>query len=175
MTADVVRLGAVIVAAAILQVTLFASLDLLGGTPDVLLVALVAVAFARGATAGAVAGFAAGLVVDAATLDTLGVTSLLLLLVGYWTGRYAETSGRDGAHAPLVAVAAGTVGVTVVGYLLHFLLGERVSAHRAFVEALPPAVVLNLLVAVPLIALVRRGVGPAARPERAVEVQLLGQ
>lgn len=174
MTLDALRIAFVLAVAAILQVTLFASLDALGGTPDVLLVALVAVALLRGATTGAVAGFGAGLLVDAATLDTLGVSSLLLLFAGYWTGRYAETTGRDRARAPLLAVLVATVLVTLFGYVLHFLLGESVSAHRAFLEALVPSVALNLLVAVPVIALVGRAVGRGDRPERVQEVRLLG-
>ena len=52
-----------------------------------------------------VAGFAAGLVVDTANLGTLGLTSLLLTLAGYWIGRYGETTGRDRFHAPFLSVA----------------------------------------------------------------------
>ena len=55
---------------------------------------LVSVALLRGAVTGAVTGFFAGLIVDVATLGTLGLTALLLTLVGYWVGRYGETTGR---------------------------------------------------------------------------------
>ena len=91
--------------AALLQVTLVASLDVAGGTADVLLLSLLAIALLRGAVTGAVAGFFGGLLVDVMTLDTLGVSALLYALAGYWTGRYGETTGRDRAHAPLLAVA----------------------------------------------------------------------
>ena len=96
---------------AILQVSAFSSVGIGGGGPDVLLVTLVSIALLRGAVTGAVAGFAAGLIVDVATLGTLGVTSLLLTLAGYWAGRYGETTGRSRAHAPLVATVAATVFV----------------------------------------------------------------
>ena len=78
---------------------------ILGATPDILLVTLVAVALVRGATTGAVAGFFGGLVIDIALLDTLGVTSLLLTLVGYWTGRYGETA-PSGAAMPRTSRSA---------------------------------------------------------------------
>ena len=77
--------------------------------PDLLLVTLVAVALLRGSVAGAVGGFFAGLVIDTATLGTLGLTSLVLTLAGYWIGRYGETTGRDRGHAPYLSVAVITV------------------------------------------------------------------
>ena len=79
------------------------------------------------------------------TLDTLGVSALLYALAGYWTGRYGETTGRDRAHAPLLAVVVFTVAIAFAGLGLHFLLGEEVSARRALFEALLPGVALNLL------------------------------
>ena len=74
--------------------------------PDLLLVTIVCVALAAGSVPGAAAGFAGGLLVDAMTLGTLGVTSIVLTLAGYWAGRYGETTGRGRRYAaPLAAFA----------------------------------------------------------------------
>src|ERR687897_2555802 len=127
---DHVAVAVFVFVAAVLQVTLFASLDVAGGTADVLLLSLLAIALLRGAVAGAVAGFFGGLLVDVMTLDTLGVSALLYALAGYWTGRYGETTGRDRAHAPLLAVLVVTILVAYAGLGLHALLGEEVSARR---------------------------------------------
>ena len=69
-------------------------------TASVVLVALLSVALLRGSVFGAVAGFATGLLIDTATLGTLGFTSLLLTVGGFWIGRYGETTARDRFHAP---------------------------------------------------------------------------
>ena len=53
-----------------------------------------------GAVIGAVTGFAAGLLLDVALLETLGVSSLVLLSVGYLAGRYRESFEIDSAFAP---------------------------------------------------------------------------
>jgi rod shape-determining protein MreD len=160
--------------ASILQVTIFSGVEILGGTPDVVLLTLVAIALLRGSIYGAAAGFAAGLLVDTANLGTLGVTSLLLTLAGYWIGRYGETTGRDRAHAPFVSVAVATVLVQFGALILYYMLGDPVSARRVLLEALPPKVALNLLLTLPVYALTRRLLALAAQPEGVTEVRLLG-
>jgi len=171
---DGLAVAGLVFVAALLQATLFASLDLFGGSPDVLVLVLIGIALLRGSITGALAGFGGGLLLDVLTLDTLGLTALLLSLAGYWTGRYGETTGRDRAHAPVVAVLVVTILVLVLGFLLHFLIGEEVSARRAFVEAMVAGVGLNLVLAAPVFAVCRALLRPRERDGRAVEVQLLG-
>jgi rod shape-determining protein MreD len=168
------KAAVLIFVAAILQVTIFSEINILGGYPDVLLLTLVAIALLRGSVYGAAAGFFAGLLVDTANLGTLGVTSLLLTIAGYWIGRYGETTGRDRGHAPFVSVAVATVLVQFGALMLHYLLGDAVSARRVLLEALPPKVALNLLLTLPVYALTRRLLALAAAPEGATEVRLLG-
>jgi rod shape-determining protein MreD len=166
--------AALVFVAALLQVTLFASLDVAGGVADVLLLTLLSIALLRGAVVGSIAGFFGGLLVDVLTLDTLGVTALLYALAGYWAGRYGETTGRDRSHAPLLTVLVATVALAYAGYGLHFLLGEELSARRALFETLLPALVLNLAVARPVYALCRSALGRATVSDRVSEVKLLG-
>ena len=168
------KVGALVFLAGILQVTIFSDIDILSGYPDVVLLTLVAIALLRGSIYGAGAGFAAGLLDDTANLATLGVTSLLLTLAGYWIGRYGETTGRDRAHAPFVSVAVATILVQFGALFLHYMLGDQVSARTVLVEALPPKVALNLLLTLPVYALVRRVLALGSQPETATEVRLLG-
>jgi rod shape-determining protein MreD len=171
--ADAAKAGALLFAAVVIQVSVLSSVELLDGRPDLVLVTLVAVALLRGAMFGAAGGFVAGLVLDTATLGTLGVSSLLLTLAGYWTGRYGETTGRDRGHAPFLSVACVTVLFAVASLVLHFMLGARPSARLVLVDALPPTVVLNLLFTAPVYALCRRLLGPQERVALG-EVRLLG-
>ena len=172
---DWAKLGVVVFLAAILQTSVFSTVSILGGTPDVLFVTLVVVSLLRGSVAGAAAGFFAGLLVDTATLGTLGFTSLLLTLVGYWVGRYGETTGRDRSHAPFLAVAVVTVLYAVGALTLHFMIGDPAPARHVLVETLFQGIALNLLVTIPIFALLRRVLRPADRAERIEGVRLLGQ
>jgi rod shape-determining protein MreD len=171
---DVAKAGTLVFVVAIMQVTIFNSIDVLGGTPDVLLVTLLCVALLRGSIAGAVAGFWAGLIVDTANLTTLGVTSLLLTIAGYWIGRYGETTGRDRAHAPYLSVGVVTIVYAVGALVVQFMLGEPVSGRAVLVDALLPGVLLNLALTAPVYAVVRRLLPPVSHLERSTEVSLLG-
>ena len=171
---DGVKAAALLFVAAIMQVSIFAQVHILGGVPDVLLVMLVAVALLRGAIVGAAGGFFAGLLVDTASLGRLGLTSLVLTVAGYWIGRYGETTGRDRAHAPYVSVAVATILVQFGALILHYLLGDPVSAKAVLIETLPPKVALNLLLTLPVYALTRRLLAVARPVETATEVRLLG-
>ncbi|MDX6465961.1 MAG: hypothetical protein QOI27_1001 [Gaiellaceae bacterium] len=169
---DTVKVVVLLFVAAILQVSIFAQVRILGGMPDVLLVMLVAVALLRGSLVGALGGFFAGLLVDTATLGQLGLTSLVLTIGGYWIGRYGETTGRDRFHAPFLSVAVVTVLYSLGLLLVHFVLGERAPAGT-MLRGLLPAIVLNLIFTAPVYALVRRLLRPLDR-ELSTEVQLLG-
>ncbi len=167
-----VRLALVVFVAAVLQVSVFSTIVIGGAAPNVLLVVLVAIALGRGAVAGAVSGFVAGLLVDVATLGTLGLSSLILTLVGHWVGRYGETTGRNRPHAPLAGAVAAAVFAGIGGYLLDALLGGPVAIGPVLLS-LPAAVLWSALLAYPVVALVRKTVGGADRVERAREVELV--
>ena len=173
---DGVKIAVLLFVAAVAQVSVFSQIDVFGAAPDLLLVTLVAISLLRGSVAGASSGFIAGLIVDTASLGTLGLTSLVLTLAGFWIGRYGETTGRDRAHAPylsiaIVTAAAGNYGVGLL--VVHFVLGESAPAGAVFASLLP-AVILNLIVTGPIYALVRRALRPLERVELSAEVQLLG-
>ncbi|HUF01420.1 MAG TPA: rod shape-determining protein MreD [Gaiellaceae bacterium] len=152
------RISVVVFLAALVQAVLVSSLVLGGGAPDVLLLVVVSVGLLRGSVPGAGAGFLGGLVVDLLTLDTLGLASLVLTLAGFWAGRYGETTARGRRLPPLVAAGAITILAAIFASGLRYLLGEVVVVQQALVSSLAPTVLLNLVLALPVYALVRSAV-----------------
>jgi rod shape-determining protein MreD len=172
IAADIAKVGAVMFVAALFQSSILGAFEIAGGTADLVLVTLAAVALLRGSIYGAGAGFFVGLVLDTANLATLGQTSFLLTIAGYWIGRYGETTGRDRSHAPLLSVAVITVLYALAALALHVVLGEPVDARRVILDALLPAILLNLILTIPVYALAKRILGP--REWKRAEVRLLG-
>ena len=173
MLADTAKIAGLVFVAALLQMGIFSSLEVAGGTADLVLVTLVAVAVLRGSLVGAGAGFFAGLLVDTPTLQMLGLTSLLLTLAGFWTGRYAETSGRDRLGVPVV-VAVATLLYALASLALHVVLGDPVSARYVLFDALVPTIALNVLLALAVFRFCRATLPPLDRLGRVREVQLIG-
>jgi rod shape-determining protein MreD len=154
--ADAAKAGALLLFAALIQVSIASTLEVAEGHANVVLVLVVSLALLRGPIFGACAGFWAGLVLDVASLGTLGLTSLLLTLVGHFAGRFGEATSRSSAHPPLVAVALATVAFGFASGILNFMLGSTLSASDFFVAVLLPTLALNMLLSYPLYTLSRR-------------------
>lgn len=170
---DALKAAVLLFVAVLVQVSILGGWTPLGGSPDFLLVVLLSVALLRGSIFGAAAGFGAGLLIDVATLGTMGFTSLLLTVAGFWIGRYGETTARDRFHAPYLSVLAVTVLYAFGALALRFVLGDSVPAHEV-VAALPAGVLWNLVLTWPVYRLVRRLFPPTEITDRAYEVRLLG-
>lgn len=164
--ADAWKAVALLFVAALLQVSIVAPLEVARGHPDLVLVLVVAIALLRGPVVGAVGGFWAGLVVDVAALQTLGLSSLLLTVAGYGAGRFGDVTSRSSPHPPLVAVALATVAVVLGSAMLHFMLGLGASAGEVLGQVLLPTLALNLLLAYPVYRLSVRVFRPPAREPR---------
>lgn len=171
--AEGLRASAVLFVAAMLQVVIVSSLVVVGGAPDLLLVTVVVLGLLRGSVAGAVFGFAAGLIVDLLTLETLGVTSLVLTLAGFWAGRWIETTGRGRRLAPVIAVGVITLLSGAFAVLLGYMLEEEVAVRNALVTVLPPTLLANLVLAYPVYLVVRSAVHERDVLEPAPEVEVL--
>jgi len=167
---DAARLGGLLLVAALIQVSLVTPISVASGHPDVVLVFVVALALLRGPLTGSAAGFLAGLLLDVASFGSLGLSSLVLTLAGYWSGRFGEATTRTSPYPPLIAVAFATVWLTVGSALLHFMLGGDVPAGTLFGEVLLPTLALNLLIAYPLYRLTARLFPAQLRPSRKVPV-----
>ncbi|HEY4452616.1 MAG TPA: rod shape-determining protein MreD [Solirubrobacteraceae bacterium] len=109
-----------------------------------------------GSMLGAVAGFAIGLLVDLTLLQTLGLTSLVFTLIGFWCGRLRELRDPQAALTPLLVGCAASA-VSLVGYsLMEFMLGVDAPVSFELLRQIVLGIVVNTVVALPIWAIVRR-------------------
>jgi rod shape-determining protein MreD len=148
-------LTVVIQQAGISQISIF------GVSADLTPLVVMSVGLLAGSLMGAVMGFGTGLLVDLVLVQTLGVTSLLYIAIGYWSGRLREL--RDPAHG-LVPVALGAAATAVAGIgmaMIQFLLGVDSPVSLLLFQQLFITVLVNSLIALPVYAAVRRIIQPA--------------
>jgi rod shape-determining protein MreD len=169
---DGIKAAALLFVAALLQLSVITQYPPFR-TSSIVLVVLLSIALLRGSVFGAIAGFGVGLLLDVATLGTLGVTALLFTVAGFWIGRYGETTARDRFHAPYLSVAVVTVLFAFGQLVLQFVLGEAAPAGPVL-HGLPLGLLLNLILTLPVYALVRRLFPPLELGDRVREVRLLG-
>jgi rod shape-determining protein MreD len=152
----VVRLALLGIATVILQVSAVSQIELFGTNADLAPLVIAFVGLLAGSLPGACFGFAVGLFLDLALVQTVGLSSLLYVAVGYWSGRWRELRDPQGALVPL-AVGAVATAVATIGYsLMQFLLGIDAPVSFLLAREILATIVLNAVLALPVCALVRR-------------------
>ena len=147
---EIARLLALLIVAVLLQTAVAPNIRILGANPDFVLILTVSVGLLRGAEVGAGFGFVAGAVLAVALFEPTGIASFVLVLIGYFAGRYAETADLSHGFAPLVAVLAGSVVAGSLYVLAQFLLARDVPLEFVAGRVMLPTVILNTLLASPV-------------------------
>lgn len=153
------RIFAILLLAVVVQTTLAPFLTVLGTKPDVALVVIVCLAMMRGPVLGAIIGFSAGLLIDVALVQTLGISSFLFTLAGYFSGRYAEGVDLDSWFPPVITVFISSLVVQLLNSVIMFLLGVQASADFILLRVVLPSAFLNALLAAPVFIICRWSLG----------------
>jgi rod shape-determining protein MreD len=150
------RLIALGFVAVVVQIAAVSQITVFGVSADLSPLLVASVGLLAGSLPGAVFGFAVGLLVDLALVQTLGVTSLLFIAIGYWAGRLREL--RDPSHGLVpLAVGATAAAVSTIGYaLMQFLLGVQAPVSWLLLRQIVVLILVDTLLALPVYALVRR-------------------
>jgi rod shape-determining protein MreD len=147
-------------ATVVIQEAAVSQISIFGTSADLTPLVVMAVGLLTGSIPGAIMGFATGLLVDMMLVQTLGVTSLLYIVIGYWSGRLREL--RDPAHG-LVPMAVGAGSTAFAGFgmaIIQFLLGVDSPVSLLLVQQIVIAVLVNALISLPVYAAVRRVIEP---------------
>jgi rod shape-determining protein MreD len=156
----VTRIAVLLVLVVFFQIGVVSEVPLFGVVVDLSPLVVAFVGLLCGSTLGAMTGFAVGLLVDLALMQTLGVTSLILTLVGYWCGRLRELRDPQATLTPLLVGAAASAAATVGYSLMEFLLGVDAPVSLELLRQIVLGVAVNTVVALPMWVIVRRSLEP---------------
>jgi rod shape-determining protein MreD len=166
VAADAAVLVVALPLAVLLQLSLASDLSLVAGAPDLVLIAVCAVALARGPELGCAAGFAAGLALDVLAQHALGRDALVYCVAGYCLGAAGEKLRPPAPVRSLLLVALATVLVRIAEGGIAFMLGSDSALRRTLGVQLAAAPAASVLFAIPLLALLRLAFGVKAPPRR---------
>jgi rod shape-determining protein MreD len=154
------RIAVLVVVVVFFQIGVVSEVPVFGVAIDLSPLVVAFVGLLCGSTIGAATGFAVGLLVDLALVQTLGVTSLIFTLVGYWCGRLRELRDPQATLTPLLLGATASAAATVGYSLMEFLLGVDAPVSLQLLRQIVLGVVVNTIVALPMWAIVRRSLEP---------------
>jgi rod shape-determining protein MreD len=156
-----VRLGLLALVTVVIQEAAVSQISIFGISADLTVLVVMSVGLLAGSLSGAIMGFCTGLLVDMVLVQTLGVTSLLYIVIGFWAGRLREL--RDPSHG-LVPMAMGAAATAFAGLgmaVIQFLLGVESPVSWLLLQQIFITVLINALISLPVYAVVRRIVEPA--------------
>jgi rod shape-determining protein MreD len=159
---SLLRAGFLLLLAVILQLSAISQIGIFGGSADLVVLAVAAIAFYGGSISGSAAGFTAGFLLDLLTGATMGAASLVLAAVGYAVGRFGEVRGPGHGLVAVPAAAAATAAWLIAFGAVSLMLETGAQVSPLVLRDLVATVVLNALLAVPVFAVARRLLQPSS-------------
>ncbi|HEX7244991.1 MAG TPA: rod shape-determining protein MreD [Solirubrobacterales bacterium] len=157
----VARVAAIGLLGVLLQLSFFSRVELFHVSPDVLPALVACLGLLGGSMTGAVSGFGIGLFLDCLLVEALGISSLVLLGIGYLAGLFRE---RFEIHSSLVP-ALLCMGLTLLAELgfaaIQLLLGIDAPVSILVVRDLLLKSVYAFFLGWPTYLLLRRILRPA--------------
>lgn len=148
-----------------LQVALAIDGRVLGAVADLAVIVIVAIALRYGPAWGAAAGFAAGLVFDAALQLPLGSSSLVLTPIGWAVGAFGRSRRRVSLGMAVIVTGAAALAHALGDPAVEAAVQGQPIAWADLAVSAVAATMFTVLVAIALLPLMRRALGV---PERRV-------
>jgi rod shape-determining protein MreD len=155
------RVGLLLFVAVILQISVATQIGIAGGNLDLIPLVVAAIAVYAGSVSGAATGFAMGFLLDLATGQFMGISSLVLTAVGYGVGRFREV--RDPAHGllPIPVGALATFGWVTAFAAVSFMLDIGATVSPLVIRDMLLTTLIGGLAALPVFAACRRVIRPS--------------
>ncbi len=157
----VARIAAIGLLGVLLQLSFFSQVELFHVSPDILPALVVCLALLGGSLTGAVAGFSIGLFLDCLLVGALGVSSLVLLSVGYLAGLFRERFDIHGSLVPALLCMGLTLLAELGFAAIQLLLGIDAPVSLLIVRDMLLKSVYAFFLGWPIYLLMRRLLRPA--------------
>jgi rod shape-determining protein MreD len=155
------RIVAICLAGVLLQLSFFSRVELFHTSPDILPALVASLALLGGSMLGALSGFSIGFLVDCLLVEALGITSLVLLGIGYLAGLYRERFEVHGSLAPALLCMGLTLLAELGFAAIQLLLGVDAPVSSLVIRDMLLKSVYAFFLSWPIYLGVRRALRPA--------------
>ncbi len=165
----VIRITLIGLIGVLLQLSFFSQVTLFHVSPDILPALVVCLALLGGSLTGAVAGFSIGLFLDCLLVEALGVSSLVLLGIGYTAGLFRERFEIHSSLTPALLCMGLTLAAELGFAAIQVLLGIDAPVSVLVVRDMLLKSVYAFFLGWPIYLIIRRALRPALVEEPKVE------
>lgn len=144
----------IIIAAYLLQCTVFSSLELAGIKPNLLLIVTASFGFMRGSREGVLVGFVSGLLADIQFGDMIGFYALIYLLVGFINGMFQRLYFDEDIKLPLFLIAVSEFLYGIIVYFLTYLLRSDFNFLLYLNKIILPELIYTIVITLGLYPLI---------------------
>lgn len=139
-------LGIYILAAFLLETTVFKNTAVFYAAPNILLILTVSTGFMRGKKAGMVTGFICGFLYDAIFGTIIGLHALLFVLAGYIAGIFYKVFFDNNLRVPLTLVTIMDIVFNLLLYFIFFFMRGRTAFFSYLFQCILPEAVFTFII-----------------------------
>ncbi len=129
----------------LLETAVLPMIPVLSAVPNLMLIITVAIGFMQGKKEGLMTGFFSGLMVDLFYGSIIGKYALLLLLIGYVSGFFADIYFDEDVRIPVLLVTVGDFFINFVIYVTDFLFRGRLLFGSYLLKVILPEIVSTVI------------------------------
>lgn len=129
----------------ILQTSLFSYIPFSSVVPNCLLVLVISVAYTKGRNKAIVTGFVCGLILDLMSSGTLGICSIIYMIIAYLAGFTNKIYDRNDYIIPGALILVGELLYGLLYYGTGFLLLGKLNLGSYMVNTIIPRIIYTLL------------------------------
>ncbi len=137
-----------IMAAFLLQTTIFKTIALADVVPNLMLVITISYAYLRGRTSGLVIGFTSGIMLDMMYGSVIGLYAFIFMTLGFLVGFCRKLYFTDTLLLPTVLIAISDLVYCFYYYITEFLMRGRLHFFFYFVHKFLPEILYTTLVGI---------------------------
>ncbi len=144
----------IIIAAYLLQCTVFSSLELAGIKPNLLIFISASFGVMRGSREGMLVGFVSGLLADIQFGDMIGFYALIYLLVGFINGLFQRLYFDEDIKLPLFLISISEFLYGIIVYFLTYLLRSDFNFLLYLNKIILPELIYTIVITLGLYPLI---------------------
>lgn len=131
----------------ILQTALFSRFSLAGVTPNILIILVSTIGFAKGANPGMTVGMICGIILDIYASGYFGMYALIFVVIGFLNGTFRQVFFGDDMKLPLLLIGSSDLVYGGMVYVFTYVARGKLDFPYYFMNLMMPEAVYTVLVA----------------------------